>query len=297
MTDIFWDLLAPAITKAPGQPYHLRSRRSIGGGCINEAYQVSDGAQSYFVKFNSNHKVDMFAAEFEGLREMYQSKTIRIPQPLCYGTLEGGGPAYIAMEWLPLGGSSREAWAAMGQQLAAMHRTTSEPEFGGGFGWHRTNTIGETPQLNDWDTDWVRFFQERRLGYQFQLGRRQGGRFPKADALLDALPRLLNHDPIPSLLHGDLWSGNAAVTASGEPVILDPATYYGDREADLAMTELFGRFPQAFYDAYEAAFPLAPGYQRRRTVYNLYHIVNHFNLFGGGYLSQANRMIDQILAV
>ncbi|MEO1590266.1 MAG: fructosamine kinase family protein, partial [Cyanobacteria bacterium J06632_22] len=225
MTEIFWELLAKEISQTTGRPFQIRERRSIGGGCINEAYRISDGAQTYFVKFNSNHKVDMFAAEFEGLREMYQSQTIRIPQPLSYGTLEGGGPAYIVMEYLPLGGSSRQAWTAMGQQLAAMHRTTSDR----GFGWHRTNTIGETPQLNDWDTDWVRFFQERRLGYQFQLGRRQGGRFPRADELLDALPRLLAHDPMPSLLHGDLWSGNAAVTDAGEPVILDPATYYGDR--------------------------------------------------------------------
>ena len=292
MTEIFWELLAKEISKVSGQPFQIKDRQTIGGGCINEAHRVSDRAQSYFVKFNSNHKVEMFAAEFDGLREMAQSQTIRIPQPLCYGTLEGGGPAYIVMEYLPIGGSSRTAWAAMGQQLAALHRTTSEK----GFGWHRTNTIGETTQLNDWDTDWVRFFQERRLGYQFQLGRRQGGRFPRADELLDALPRLLTHDPMPSLLHGDLWSGNAAVTDAGEPVILDPATYYGDREADLAMTELFGRFPQVFYDAYDAAFPLVPGYDRRRILYNLYHIVNHFNLFGGGYQSQANRMIDQLLS-
>ncbi|MEO0757218.1 MAG: fructosamine kinase family protein [Cyanobacteria bacterium J06648_16] len=292
MTDIFWELLAKEIAKATGQPFQIQSRRSIGGGCINEAHQVSDGCQSYFVKFNQTHKEGMFAAEFDGLREMHQSQTIRVPQPIGYGSLEGGGPAYIAMEWLPLGGNSSAAWAEMGRQLAAMHRTTSEK----GFGWHRSNTIGETPQLNEWDTDWVRFFQERRLGYQFQLGRRRGGRCPKADQLLDALPKLLNHDPIPSLLHGDLWSGNAAVTEDGEPVILDPATYYGDREADIAMTELFGRFPRPFYDAYNDTFPLDAGYEQRRTVYNLYHIVNHFNLFGGGYLSQANRMIDQILA-
>ncbi|MEO0539339.1 MAG: fructosamine kinase family protein [Cyanobacteria bacterium P01_A01_bin.105] len=291
MTEIFWELLAKEISTATGKPFHISGHRTISGGCINEAYCVSGGARSYFVKFNQNHKVDMFAAEFEGLLEMHRSQTIRVPQPICYGVIDGGGPAYIVMEWLPLGGSRREAWAAMGQQLAAMHRTTSDR----GFGWHRSNTIGETPQLNDWDANWVSFFQARRLGYQFQLGRRRGGRFARADELLAALPRLLNHDPVPALLHGDLWSGNAAVTEAGEPVILDPATYYGDREADLAMTELFGRFPQAFYGAYQAAFPLAPGYERRRTVYNLYHIVNHFNLFGGGYLSQANRMIDQIL--
>jgi len=141
MTEIFWELLAKEISKVSGQPFQIKDRQTIGGGCINEAHRVSDRAQSYFVKFNSNHKVEMFAAEFDGLREMAQSQTIRIPQPLCYGTLEGGGPAYIVMEYLPIGGSSRTAWAAMGQQLAALHRTTSEK----GFGWHRTNPLAKRP--------------------------------------------------------------------------------------------------------------------------------------------------------
>jgi fructosamine-3-kinase len=114
--------------------------------------------------------------------------------------------------------------------------------------------------------------------------------------LLNALPQLLaGHNPQPALVHGDLWSGNAAVTQDGEPVILDPATYYGDREVDIAMTELFGRFPSSFYAAYNAAYPLDAGYAQRKTLYNLYHIINHFNLFGGGYGAQANRMIDQLL--
>lgn len=141
-----------------------------------------------------------------------------------------------------------------------------------------------------------RIFTEYRLGYQFQLAERQSAHFPTSQ-LLAAVPKLLGHKPQPSLVHGDLWGGNAAITTSGEPVIFDPATYVGDREVDLAMTELFGGFPAAFYRGYNEVFPLAVGYERRKTLYNLYHVLNHFNLFGGGYASQANRMIDQILTM
>ncbi|MBD0390600.1 MAG: fructosamine kinase family protein, partial [Nostoc sp. C3-bin3] len=144
--------------------------------------------------------------------------------------------------------------------------------------------------------DWTEFYAKHRLGYQFQLARRRGGSFPKQDDLLAALPELLaNHEVQPSLVHGDLWGGNAGCTVAGEPVIFDPATYFGDREVDIAMTELFGAFPAAFYKGYNQVFPLDAGYEKRKTLYNLYHILNHFNLFGGGYASQANRMIEQIL--
>ncbi|PSN18310.1 hypothetical protein C7271_13155, partial [filamentous cyanobacterium CCP5] len=147
-----------------------------------------------------------------------------------------------------------------------------------------------------WTADWVEFYREHRLRYQFQLARRRGMQFSGADELLAALPELLaGHDPAPALVHGDLWSGNAAVTSDGEPVIIDPATYYGDREVDMAMSELFGRFSAAFYEGYNAAYPLDAGYEQRKTLYNLYHVVNHFNLFGGGYGSQAQRMIHQLL--
>jgi fructosamine-3-kinase len=175
-----------------------------------------------------------------------------------------------------------------------MHRWN--PPTAKGFGWEQNNTIGSTPQLNNWTSDWVEFFAEYRIGYQFQLAQRRGGHFPQQEQLIAAIPKLLNHQPQPSLVHGDLWGGNAAVTTSGEPVILDPATYIGDREVDLAMTELFGGFPAAFYRGYNEAWLLDDGYKQRKTLYNLYHILNHFNLFGGGYASQANRMIEQILS-
>lgn len=287
-----WDLIATHITRVTGQPFQAKSQRSVGGGCINTATALADGQQTYFVKLNQAAQVAMFEAEAAGLEAMVATQTIRVPQPVCWGTVQNS--AYLVLEWLELGGrGDGNAWAAMGRNLAAMHQATNP----NGFGWKLNNTIGSTPQPNPWTPDWVTFWQNQRLGFQFQLANRRGGFFPNQDRLLHTIPHLLDgHHPQPSLVHGDLWSGNAAITRSGEPVIFDPATYYGDREVDLAMTELFGSFPADFYRAYNEAYPLASGYQQRKVLYNLYHILNHFNLFGGGYDSQANRMIDQILS-
>lgn len=290
MADVWADIVAQ-IARVTGQTFHLTQTRSVGGGCINQAYGLSDGQTTIFVKLNQASKLAMFEAELAGLKEMYDSQTIRIPKPICCGLT--GSNSFIAMEWLELGRGGSVAWSTMGEHLAAMHRTSSDL----GFGWHRANTIGETHQPNDWQESWLVFWRDQRLGYQFRLAKRRGGSFPQQDALLAALPELLaGHDPLPSLVHGDLWSGNAAISAAGEPVIFDPATYYGDHEVDLAMTELFGSFPQVFYDAYEAVYPLSDGYPTRKILYNLYHILNHFNLFGGGYAAQANRMIQQLLS-
>jgi fructosamine-3-kinase len=234
----------------------------------------------------------MFQAEALGLQQIWETHTIRVPKPICYGTANDS--AYIVLEWLNLSraNGSNHAWEEMGRQLAAMHKATSNQ----GFGWEINNTIGSTPQINTWTKDWTDFFTVHRIGYQLKLARRNGGALRNGEPLLTAIPEILaNRSVKPSLVHGDLWSGNASITDVGEPTILDPATYYGDREVDLAMTELFGGFPAAFYRGYNQAWPLNSGYERRKILYNLYHILNHFNLFGGGYESQANRMIEQLL--
>ncbi|NEQ49045.1 MAG: fructosamine kinase family protein [Leptolyngbya sp. SIO3F4] len=289
MADV-WSEITAQISQVTGQSFQGKNISSVGGGCINQAYSLRDGQTTFFVKLNQASKLAMFEAEFAGLKEMFSSQTIRVPRPVCTGL--SGANSYIVMEWLELGHRGN-AWAAMGRDLAAMHRVSSDL----GFGWHRTNTIGETNQPNEWQESWLAFWRDQRLGHQFRLAKRRGGSFPQYQTLLDVLPELLSgHDPMPSLVHGDLWSGNAAITAAGQPVIFDPATYYGDREVDLAMTELFGSFPRDFYEAYEAAYPLSDGYGTRKVLYNLYHIVNHFNLFGGGYAAQANRMIQHLLA-
>jgi len=286
-----WDDIAAHIEKVTQKPFAVSDRRSVGGGCINQGYRVSNGDRSYFVKLNRATQVEMFIAEASGLEQMAETCAIRVPKPICWGT--AGDTSYLVLEWIDLGRGSSAAWCEMGRQLAAMHQSTSSL----GFGWERNNTIGATPQINDWKNDWTEFWVENRIGFQLRMARRRGGQFPQGDRLLDQIPRLLaGYSPAPSIVHGDLWSGNAAITAEGEPVIFDPATYYGDREVDLAMTELFGGFGSEFYRGYNEVYPIDAGYSLRKTLYNLYHILNHFNLFGGGYDSQANCMIDQLLA-
>lgn len=284
-----WTQIAQQIAQATEQEFSVQNHRSVSGGCINQGYAVSNGKLSYFVKLNQAAQVAMFEAEALGLEQMLQTATIRVPKPICWGRADGS--AYLVLEWLELGTGNTNSWLEMGRKLAALHRANSDR----GFGWQQNNTIGSTPQINTWNADWAEFYAQNRLGYQFQLAKRRGGHFPQQDELLAAIPQLLGHQPLPSLVHGDLWGGNAACSATGEPVIFDPATYYGDREVDIAMTELFGGFPAAFYLGYNEVFPLDVGYERRKTIYNLYHILNHFNLFGGGYASQANRAIAQIL--
>jgi len=286
-----WEAIAADIAAATGVRAELEQHGSVGGGCINQAQRIRYGDTSYFVKLNSADQLDMFAAEAEGLEELRRCRALRIPAPVCRGT--DGASAYLVMEDLALGG--RGDPAALGEGLAALHRITQAR-----FGWHRDNTIGSTPQVNTLTDDWIDFYREHRLRFQLALAVRHGcpGRLvSQGERLLADFHALFDgHAPAASLLHGDLWAGNQAYTSSGEPAIFDPAVYYGDREADLAMTELFGGFSRDFYAAYNAAWPIDPGYRTRKTLYNLYHTLNHFNLFGGGYVSQAQGMIDSLLS-
>ena len=248
----------------------------MGGGCIHECYKVEIGNRQFFLKSNHASQADNFAAEADGLAALRRAG-LRAPEPVSHGVV--GDIAFLLMEFLEL--RTNGDWAALGRMLAASHR---EP--GPRFGWHRDNYIGATPQSNGWCDDWGEFWRERRLKPQLELAERNG-----FDLGNPELKDILNgHRPQPSLLHGDLWSGNAGFTTEG-PVVFDPAVYYGDREADLAMTELFGGFPREFYEAYEEAYPLEKGYALRKELYNLYHLLNHLNLFGAGYLGQVKRTL------
>ncbi|MEA5553573.1 fructosamine kinase family protein [Anabaena cylindrica UHCC 0172] len=287
---MIWQEIDTHISQVTGQKFQSSQHLSVSGGCINQGYAISDSQRTYFIKINQASQVKMFAAEMLGLQQMHNTETIRVPQPLCWGIT--GDSGYIVMEWLEMTDANSKSWTKMGRKLAAMHKNTSQS----GFGWDMDNTIGSTPQINTWLNNWTEFYIQHRLGYQFQLARRKGGNFPLENKLLGTIPELLaDHQVQPSLVHGDLWGGNAGCTIDGEPVIFDPATYFGDREVDIAMTELFGGFPPNFYQGYEEVFPLDEGYEKRKTLYNLYHVLNHFNLFGGGYASQANQMIERIL--
>jgi len=285
-----WEDIAAAIGAATGTRATLRQQGAVGGGCINQALRVQYGAATWFVKLGPADREGMFAAEARGLQELRGSHTLRVPEVLCQGC--NGESAWLVMEDLDLGG--RGDPAALGAGLAAMHRTTRQQ-----YGWEHDNTIGSTPQINTPATDWIAFWRERRLRFQLELAARHGhgGRLQaQGEKLLDGFPVLFaGYAPQASLLHGDLWSGNYAFARDGTPVIFDPAVYYGDRETDLAMTELFGGFGAGFYAAYRADYPLDPGYAVRKTLYNLYHVLNHLNMFGGGYHAQALGMLDALL--
>ncbi len=286
-----WTEIAQAISQATGEKFAIAKKKSVSGGCINQGYRVSGDNAEYFVKLNDASQVEMFAAEALGLKQMYATQTITVPQPICCGT--AANSSYIVLQWLNLGGGNSQSYQEMGRQLAAMHRKGISQR----FGWQRNNTIGSTPQINTWTDSWADFFAEHRIGYQLKLAKRRGGNFLDPNQVVNAVRnKLADRQPEASLVHGDLWSGNAAIATDGSPVILDPATYNGDRETDVAMTELFGGFPPAFYHGYNAAWQLDSGYQLRKSIYNLYHVLNHFNLFGGGYANQAKRIIGQIIS-
>jgi len=291
MTD--WDSITASIGTATRQAFQLDKDTAIRGGWINQTFRISgkDGRQ-FFIKLNAADKLAMFSAEVAGLNEIATTQTIRVPQPIAYGT--AGSQSFLVLEHLDLGGSGDSV--SLGKQLAAMHRCSF-----GQYGYMQDNFIGSTRQPNAFSDDWVSFWRERRLKYQLQLASRNG----YADLLdnlglklLDALPAYFEgYSPQPSLLHGDLWGGNHSYLPDGTPVIFDPAIYYGDREADLAMTELFGGYRSDFYTAYRAAYPLHEDYALRRDLYNLYHILNHANMFGGGYARQAEGIMRRLLSI
>jgi len=288
-----WRDIERSVRAATGASFTLESRTEAGGGCINECHVVRGAGRAFFVKLNAPERAEMFSAEADGLREIARTQTVRVPEPVCHG--RSPDACWLVLEHLELRSSDERSMGALGRKLALMHRVA-----GGRYGWYRDNTIGATPQVNTGSDDWIAFWREQRLGFQLKLAalRGHGGRLvANGERLMEKLPAFFEgYRPVPSLLHGDLWSGNAAAAPGGEPVIFDPAVYYGDREADLAMTELFGGFARSFYEAYQAEFPLDPGYRSRRNLYNLYHVLNHLNLFGGTYGVQALRMIEQLLA-
>lgn len=258
-----------------------------GGGSINQVGLIEGAGQRYFVKLNRAERLAMFEAEAEGLAEIAATGTVRVPNPVCHGT--AADKAFLVLEYLDLLPGDDNQAALLGERLAALHRHVGER-----FGWHRDNTLGTTPQPNAWRSDWIAFLREQRLAHQLRLLSDPGLSEQTAPVLERLGEFFRDYTPAPSLIHGDLWGGNWSGCEGGEPVIFDPAAYYGDREMEMAMTELFGGFPRAFQRAYRGAWPLDEGYERRKPLYLLYHVLNHANLFGGGYLSQARSLIERL---
>lgn len=286
--------VAEKIRDVTQNAFEIQSYKSISGGDINRAFLLQGENSRYFVKFNRAELVEMFAAEFAGLTEIAQTKTVKVPTPITYGQTEND--SFLVLEFVELKRVTPQSARLLGSQLANLH--LKKQPF---FGWQIDNTIGSTPQSNLRCENWVNFWREQRLGFQLKLAA-QKGYGSQLQTLGEKLCARLedfftDYSPQPSLLHGDLWGGNAAATLENQPIIFDPASYYGDRETDLAMTELFGGFGSDFYAAYNEVWQLDAGYRTRKSLYNLYHILNHVNLFGGGYASQAQQMMQQLLAL
>ena len=282
-----WETICEHISDATAHAFVSNDPQPLGGGCINEAFLLSDGLRLFFVKINTAERLDMFEAEAEGLRALASADAVRVPDVICCGVSEGR--SFLVLEYIEMGGFANQR--LMGEQLALLHKKTAER-----FGWHRDNTIGSTPQLNTWTEGWVGFYRKYRLGYQFDLATKRGRRFDGSGALMECLGKFFEgYTPKPSLLHGDLWGGNASYDTQGQPVVFDPAIYYGDREADIAFTEMFGGFGRDFYEAYNQTWQLDAGYAIRRELYNLYHLLNHYNLFGGHYGNSAQSTIARLL--
>ncbi len=286
------DAVAAAIAECTGIPFNSYMASPVGGGSIHGAWHLRDGVRHYFVKTNDIAAAPMFAAEARGLQALSAAGVVRTPTFVTRGSTDS--QAFLVLEYLDLEALDQQGGVQLGEALAQLHRTSGES-----FGWPEDNFIGATLQRNATHASWPHFFGDRRLRPQLQLALKKGmdrTLVAKGEAVIERCGGLfIDYRPAASLLHGDLWSGNAAQTGNGTPVIFDPASYHGDRETDIAMAELFGGFPASFHAAYRAAWPLDPGYETRKPLYNLYHILNHFNLFGSAYLGQAQRMIEGLL--
>jgi fructosamine-3-kinase len=284
------------------QGLELEAMQPVGGGCIHRAWRLElrDGSRR-FAKTNRAALLPVLQAEADGLAALTAAALLdptgaplpSIPQPLALAEREG--EAMLLLSWLELGSGNRQGWQALGTGLARLHRASlasGETR----FGWHHNNFIGSGPQANGWHRSWASFFREERLGAQLSRAHSAGQQLAQAKALLEHVPLWLGeHLPDACLVHGDLWSGNAGLLAGGGAALFDPAVYCGDREVDLAMARLFGGFPPAFFEAYDKEWPLPAGHLQRVELYNLYHLLNHANLFGGGYWQQCAVSIEALL--
>lgn len=270
----------------------VESVAAVGGGCIANACRLETAARSYFLKWGHGEVADTFPAEAAGLAALAAAESpLVVPKVIAQKPETDACPAFLALEWIHSGRKGLTFWSSFGEGLAALHQHT-----GDAYGFDRDNFIGRFPQSNTTMPSWPRFFRTQRLEPQVQMARSRDAWRARWDTPLNTLyrrlPDLLPERPPASIVHGDLWRGNFMVTAVGKPALVDPAAYYGHREVDLAMTELFGGFDAAFYDAYRAAWPLEPGYEQRREVYNLYHLINHLNHFGGRYANSVDATLQ-----
>ena len=250
----------------------------------------------FFCKWLAADQLERLQAEAEGLQALIPcAGSLVLPRPLALGLARGR--ALLVLDWLDLAGGDRASWERLGRGLAELHRRSLELTPAPGlFGWQDDRWIGAGIQRGGWQRSWGAFFCQQRLADQFQRLEAQGLRWPQSERLLELLPPWLEqHQPEPCLVHGDLWPGNAGVLRDGRPCLYDPAVSYSDREVDLAMARMFGGLPEAFFAAYNDEWPLPAGAEQRLIAYNLFHLLNHANLFGGSYIDQSRRSVEALL--
>ena len=272
----------------------ISKNQSGSGGCINSTYLLRlKSGKSLFIKENSHAPKDMFPEEATGLKALLNKYPQKVPQPLAWG--REGQRDFLILEYIKNGSPNNTFWSDFARSMVTMHKKGDSET----FGFTSDNYIGSTRQINEMMSCWTDFFCEKRLHYQLELAGRKNlaDRFmiDGVESICSRITTLLPEPEFPSLLHGDLWSGNFMVDESGHAVLIDPAVYYGHREADLAMTELFGGFNRSFYRTYNEAFPLEKGYESRKDLYNLYHMLNHLNLFGSSYSGSVRSIISAYL--
>ncbi len=276
-----------------GDPTPICKLAPVSGGCINHSYYIQTSQQEYFAKANDRSIADLFDKEIAGIEIIRKTGTIQVP--IIYGKWQSSDAQVqiLIMEWIE-GEKSKRTEKILGEKLAQLHQTTET-----GFGLDKNNYIGILPQMNPWYTDWLSFYREQRLGVQMKIGvergRISGRRLHKLEKLIERLDQWIPAQVTPSLIHGDLWSGNWIVGKHGEPYLIDPAVYFAHHEVELAFTELFGGFSASFYSAYQDVFPLSSEYRNRKKIYQLYYLLVHLNLFGEGYGKDVDQILDYYL--
>lgn len=283
-----WHFISEQISEQTGQEFICNDIHDISTGGGHRAFMISDGKRRFFVKVNDKYLLDNFEAEAEGLKHFHQVNLFRVPQLICIGTVSEH--SFLVLEYINLTDGNEQSWFEFGHKLALLHQSHTQQM----YGWQEDNFIGLTYQPNQWHKKWNQFFAEQRIGFMLQLLAEKGHKLVDIDEVVKSVSNLLaGHSPISSMLHGDLWRGNIGFCKE-QAVIFDPALYFGDRETDIAMTELFGKFPHSFYAGYEQTWPLEDDYQYRKSVYQLYHLLNHALLFGGNYLQSADVLLKTL---
>jgi fructosamine-3-kinase len=285
-----WQTIEKAIEEATNKPYSIVQQKISTNENNSLIYWISDNDKQYFVKIKNKDQLSHFESEIYGLEQLSASQCVTCPQVITSGiTLD---KSFLVLDYIIFDKPVEKDWYQLGVQIALMHRCVNH----GQFGWQYDNYIGDTLQPNHWQSNWRTFFAEQRIAWQLQLLNEKSINLGDIEFITEVChDALLHHQVTPCLVHGDLWQGNLGF-CEHVPLVFDPACYYGDREVDLAMTELFGQLPENFYQGYHETFPISESYQQRKLIYNFYHILNHANLFGGLYIEQSKITLSQILA-